>query len=285
MRIATILLILPFFMACSSSTDEDVKNAVAKVNDKYLYSEDVNSVVPSDVTGQDSALIADNYIQTWIKENLILQKAELHLEENQKDFQKQLEDYRKSLLIYTYEKELIKRKLDTAVSFQEIEAFYEANKQQFELKNDIVKVKYLKVLKTAPKVKKIRKIYKSQKEEDKAVLKELAHQYSEKFHLDDSLWILFDELKKEIPLDVNQTSGYLKNIKNIEVEDSLSYYFVVIKDYRLEKDVAPLSFELNNIKNIIINRRKLKLINKIKAELYQEAFLNKDIEIYEVNKE
>lgn len=270
-------------MACSSSDDEEVKSAVAKVNDKYLYKEDVNGVIPEDVSGGDSALIADNYIQTWIKENLILQKAELHLKDNQKDFQRQLDDYRKSLLIYTYEKELIKQKLDTAVSNQEIEEFYENNKQQFELKDDIVKVKYLKVLKTAPKVKKIRKIYKSDKEEDVFKLKELAHQYSEKFHLDDSLWILFDELKKEVPLAVNQTKGYLRNIKNIEVEDSLSYYFVSIKDYKLEKDEAPLSFETNNIKNIIINRRKLKLINKIKAELYQEAFLNKDIEIYENN--
>ena len=285
MKIATGLLILILVIqSCSTSDDDRSKNAVAKVNDKYLFDEDIKDVVPSDIVGNDSALIADNYIQTWIKENLILQKAELHLKENQKDFEKQLEDYRKSLLIYTYEKELIKRKLDTTVSIQEIEEFYETNKHQFELKNDIVKVSYLKVLKTAPKVKKIRKIYKSDKKEDKDVLKELAHQYSEKFHLNDSLWILFDELKKEVPLDVNQTNGFLKNIKNIESEDSLSYYFVSIKDYRLEKDVAPLSFEMNNIKNIIINRRKLKLINKIKAELYQEAFLNKDIEIYEINK-
>lgn len=284
MKIATSLLVLILVIQACSSSDDDKKSAVAKVNNKYLYTEDIKDVVPIDIVGNDSALIADNYIQTWIKENLILQKAELHLKENQKDFDKQLEDYRKSLLIYTYEKELIKRKLDTTVSIQEIESFYEANKHQFELKNDIVKVSYLKVLKTAPKVKKIRKIYKSEKEEDKEVLKELAHQYSEKFHLNDSLWILFDELKKEVPLDVNQTNGFLKNIKNIESEDSLSYYFVSIKDYRLEKDVAPLSFEMNNIKNIIINRRKLKLINKIKAELYQVAFLNKDIEIYEVNK-
>lgn len=281
MKVVTILFLVVISLACSSENEDDGKHAIAKVNNQYLYLEDLDGVVPKDATEEDSTLLMDNYVQSWIKENLILQKAELHLKENQKDFNKQLEDYRKSLIIYSYEKELIKQKLDTTVSLDEIESYYEQNKRRFVLKDDIVKVKYLKVLKTAPKVKKIRKIYKSNKSEDNELLKELAHQYSEKFHLDDSLWILFDELKMEVPLQASQSQGFLKNVKNIEVDDSLSFYFVTIKDYKLEKDVSPLSFELNNIKNIIINRRKLKLINKIKAELYQEAFLDKDIEIYE----
>ena len=85
----------------------------------------------------------------------------------------------------------------------------------------------------------------------------------------------------EVPISVNETKGYLKNIKNIEVEDTVSYYFAHLKDYRLKNDVSPLSFEMHNIKNIIINKRKLSLINKIRNELYQEAFMSKDIEIYE----
>ncbi len=281
MKVATILFLVVISLACSSEGEDEGKHAIAKVNNQFLYLEDLDGVVPKDASEEDSTLLMDNYIQSWIKENLILQKAELHLKENQKDFNKQLEDYRKSLIIYSYEKELIKQKLDTTVSLEEIESYYEQNKRRFVLKDDIVKVKYLKVLKTAPKVKKIRKLYKSNKPEDNELLKELAHQYSEKFHLDDSLWILFDELKMEVPLQASQSQGFLKNVKNIEVDDSLSFYFVTIKDYKLEKDVSPLSFELNNIKNIIINKRKLKLINKIKAELYQEAFLDKDIEIYE----
>ena len=109
----------------------------------------------------------------------------------------------------------------------------------------------------------------------------MAHQYGEKFHLNDEQWIFFEGLKNEVPIIVSQTKGYLKNIKNIEVEDSLSFYFISIKDYRLKNDLSPLSFEKQNIKNIIINKRKLSLINKIRSELYQEAFMNKDVEIYD----
>ncbi len=270
-------------MSCSGTSTDADKTRLAKVVSKVLFLSDIEGVVPEDATAEDSTLIVGNYIQSWIKENLILEKAELNLKENQKNFNKQLEDYRKSLIIYSYEKQLIEQKLDTTVTTLEIEQFYEANKANFDLKDDIVKVKYLKVLKTAPKLNRIRKLYKSEKENDAEELKSLAHQYSEKFHLNDKQWILFDELRQEVPLQAKSGKGYLKNIKNVEVEDSLSYYFVYIKAYKLEKDVAPMSFEANNIKNIIINRRKLKLINQLKSELYQEAFLNKDIEIYEVN--
>jgi hypothetical protein len=279
MRFLAIALLL-FICSCSFFKKEASEEALARVKDKHLFKSDIEGVVPINASPEDSSLIIDNYIQNWVKDNLILQKAELNLEDSQKDVKKQLEDYRRSLIVYSYEKELIKQRLDTAVLGYEIQEFYDNNSQNFELRDDIVKVLYLKVNKKAPQLKKIRKLYKYKKESDKEALKELAHQYAEKFHLNDNQWILFDELKNEVPVFVTQTEGFLNNIKNIEVEDSLSIYFVHITDYKLKKDVAPLSFEAKNIKNIIINKRKLSLINKIRSELYEEAFINKDIEIY-----
>ena len=284
MRFLSITLLIGLF-SCSSFDEETNDKVVARVEGKLLMASDIKEIVPNNVSFKDSTLFIDNYIQNWVKDNLILNKAELNLLENQKDVKKQLEDYRRSLIVYAYEKELIKQRLDTIVLESEVQDFYEKNSQNFELRDDIVKVLYLKVNKKAPQLKKIRKLYKYKKETDKEKLIELAHQYAEKFHLNDNQWILFDELKSEVPVFVSQTEGFLKNIKNIEVEDSLSIYFVHIKDYKLKKDVAPLSFEANNIKNIILNKRKLSLINKIRSELYEEAFINKDIEIYNYNNE
>lgn len=280
MRVLAFLLV-PFLFSCSFGEEETKDTAIARVEGRYLLQSDIAGIVPLNTSKEDSVLIINNYIQGWIKDNLILHKAELNLKENQKDVKKQLEDYRKSLIIYTYEKELIKQRLDTIVSAKEIQDFYEGNNQNFELKDDIVKVRYLKVNKKAPQLKAFRKLYKSKKEGDKIKLKELAHQYAEKFHLNDEQWILFDELKNEVPIKVSESKEYLKNIKNIEVEDSLSFYFVHVKSYKLKNDVSPLSFEAHNIKNIIINKRKLSLINKTRSELYQEAFMNKDVEIYD----
>ena len=94
---------------------------------------------------------------------------------------------------------MIKQRLDTTVAIEEIQKFYENNNQNFELKDDIVKVRYLKVNKKAPQLKKIRKLTKSKKEDDEEKLKELAHQYAEKFHLNDGQWIyLFYSLNKHV---------------------------------------------------------------------------------------
>jgi hypothetical protein len=281
MRVLAILII-PFLFSCSLFEEDIILSSIARVEDKLLDQSDIIGIVPEGTSREDSILIIDNYIKGWLKDNLILHKAELNLNENQKDVAKQLEDYRSSLIIYSYEMELIKQRLDTNISSADILKFYEENKQNFELRDDIVKVRYLKIHKKAPQIKKIRKVYKSNKEEELEEFKSFAHQYGEKFHLNDEQWILFEELKTEVPINASQAAGYLKNIKNIEVEDSLFFYFVHIKAYKLQNDVSPLSFEAHNIKNIIINKRKLSLINKIRNDLYQEAFLNKDIEIYEI---
>jgi len=283
MRIIIFISIL-FLSACNFFEEKDNEQAIARVGNQHLFYTDVEEVIPEEAEKEDSILIADSYIHNWIKETLILQKAELNLKENQKEFKKQLEDYRNSLIMYSYEKELIRQKLDTNVYDNEILTYYNANKQNFELKDNITKVKYLKVAKNAPQLKKIRKVYKSSKPEDVEKLKEYAHQYAEKFHLNDNQWILFDELLREVPLNIKDTKGFFKNVKHLEVEDSLSYYFVHIKNYKLEKDVSPLSFEKDNIKNILINKRKLDLIKTIKNDLYQEALSKKRFEIYDTKK-
>ncbi|MCB9335135.1 MAG: peptidyl-prolyl cis-trans isomerase [Flavobacteriales bacterium] len=278
-------ILLSFLILMVSSCQLFEKNkeqkAIARVNDKYLYPDELVGIIPQKSTPEDSVTIANNYIQKWIKENLMLAKAELNLKESQKDFKKQLDDYRNTLIIYTYQEEMISQRLDTLVLAQEIKEYYDNNKHNFNLKDDIVKVRYIKVSKNAPQLKKIKKLYRSTKEEDQKKLSDYVHQFAEKFHLNEDEWILFDEVLKEVPLQVSNKRDYLKNIKNVETEDSLSYYFVHIKDYKLESDVAPLTFERYNIKNIILNKRKLELINAIKKDLYQEAILKKEFEIYE----
>jgi hypothetical protein len=267
--------------SCDFFNKEEVDDsAIARVNDTYLLSSELAEIIPKDAAPEDSLLIANNYIQKWIKEQLVLDKAELNLKEEHRDFEKQLDEYRKTLTIYSYENQLINEILDTNVSIDEIAAFYQENNDVFILKNDIVKVRFLKVNKNAPNIKKITKYYKSNKPEELEKLKELAHQYAEKFHLDAEEWVLFDEIKKEIS-NSTLNSDFLKNNKSTIQEDSLSMYFIHFLDYKLQKDVSPLSFERENIKNMIINKRKIKLLNQLKNDLYEQASINKDFEIYD----
>lgn len=281
-KYSVIVILFGVFTSCNFFNKVEVEDdAVARVKDVFLFNSAIRDIIPKGASKEDSLLIANNYIQNWVKERLVLEKAELNLKDDQRDFDKQIEEYRNTLLIYSYENQLINEILDTNVSGDESAAYYQENFQIFVLKNDIVKVRYLKVPKNAPNLKKIQKLYTSKDSVEVKKLKELAHQYAEQFHFNDDEWILLNEIKKEIPNSSNFTGDFLKHNKSTVEEDSLSMYFIYFIDYKLEQDISPLSFEMDNIKSMIINKRKLKLLHQVKNDLYEQALNNKDFEIYD----
>ncbi|HLU84970.1 MAG TPA: hypothetical protein VKZ45_05825 [Vicingaceae bacterium] len=277
--IILILIVVTVLSSCDffqkSTPDE---NVAVEVGEYKLYQKELDNLVLKGISAEDSAIIVNNFIENWIKEKLVLQKAELNLDQNQQDFKKQLEDYRTTLLIYTYEKELIKQKLDTSVTDAEIKAYFDNHPENFVLTNDIVRAQFIKVPANAPKIPRLKKIFTSTKEKDIKEVRDYAHQYAEKFYFNTEQWITVDDLKKEFPLHEKEKVVDAKS--NILMEDSLAHYFVKVDEILRKGDLAPLEFEKENIKNIIINKRKLNLLRKLKNDLYQQAISSKKVKIY-----
>jgi hypothetical protein len=84
----------------------------------------------------------------------------------------------------------------------------------------------------------------------------------------------------QIPIKTYNQEEYLKNHQNLEVQDSLYYYFVRFRDFRIKENISPLSFEKDRIRNIILNKRKMELINKMHQDVYDNALKKNDFEIY-----
>ncbi len=267
--------------SCKTESDKDQNLvAIAKANNEYLYMDDIKDIVPQGTATKDSAELIKKYIDNWIHESLVIQKAESNLSEEQKNVEKQLKDYRNSLITYAYEKELVKQKLDTTITDSEIEVYYNNNQSDFELKDNIIKVIYVKVDKKAPGIDKLKKWYKSDNLKDREQLSSYCHQFAANFYLDDSSWLLFDDLLKEIPIQTYNKELFLQNNRFVEVSDNLNNYYVNIKGFKIRNSLSPLTFEKENIKNIILNKRKLELITKMKEDVYNDAINNKKIEIY-----
>jgi hypothetical protein len=271
---------LLLFPCCKKKADPK-QGAIARVYDNYLYSDEVRNLVSKGTKKEDSLVLIRKFINSWTNEMLTLHKAEENLNDVQKDVEKQLKDYRSSLITYIYEKELISQKLDTLVNSAEIENYYQKNKNNFELKDNIIKVLYVKVNKKAPNLQKIKMLYRSDVPKDREALAGYCSQYAENFYLDDNQWLLFDDLLKEIPIQPTYNKElFLQNNRFIEVSDSTSLYFVNIKGFQIKNSISPLAFEKENIKNIILNKRKLELINTMKDEIYKEAQRSGDVEDY-----
>ena len=251
---------------------------VAALLHKYLYATDIRNLVPKGVSKNDSLTIIRSYVQNWIQQQSVLKRAEDNLEEERKNVDKKLEEYRNSLITYIYESELIKQKLDTFISNEDIEKYYNENQNNFQLKNNILQVVYFKLPKTAPKLPKVKGWFRSTNAKDRKLLEEYCYQFATDYYFNDEEWLLFDDLLKKIPIKTYDQEQYLKNNRYIEIPDSTHIFFVNIKGFKIKESLSPLNFERENIWNLIINNRKLELIREMEKDAYQDALQKKEIE-------
>ena len=228
----------------------------------------------------DSIVIVRNYINDWIKKQLLLNKAELNLSEEIKDIEKEIEDYRSSLLIFKYKQELIKQKLDTLVTDEEIEEYYNEYSGNFVLNHNIVKVLFLKISKEAPEIEKVRWWYKSNSAENKSRLEDYCYQYATKFDNFNDEWIPFNNILMEVPIKIDDQERFLRVQRYIETEDDLFHYFVKINEYSLKSTVQPLEYAKLKIKSIILNKRKFTFLEELENTVYNDALNHNEFIIY-----
>ena len=281
----TAILSVLFLFSCKpSKKEEENRTPLAHVYDLYLYETDIADLVPKGSTSQDSVLLVKRYINNWVREKLLIKKAEDNLTDTLKevmDIDKKLEDYRNSLITYAYESELVRQKLDTFVTDEEIQKYYDKNQNNFELKDNIIKVKYIKVSKKAPDILKLKNWYRSDLPKDSIALENYCRQYAENFYLDNNTWLLFEDLLKEVPIETYNKELFLKYNRFVEVQDSANLYFLNIKGFKIKNSISPLSFEKEKIRKIVLNKRKLHLISQMKEDLFDEALKTKKVEIFE----
>jgi len=274
------LTIIFIFWGCNQNTLDEDGIPLARVHDKYLYESDLEQLFPSDISKEDSIILTKNYINDWIKKQLMVQKAEENLTDESKDIEKQIEDYRSSLLIFKYRQELIKQKIDTIITQQEIESYYNEYSGNFILNHNIVKALYLKISKESPEINKVRMWYKSEDAEDLSKLEGYCYQYATKFDNFKDQWISFNSLLSELPLSIDDEDRYLRYNQFIETEDSLFYYFVKINDYALKSTIQPIEYAKPKIKTIILNKRKFSFIEELENNIYNNALNRNEFIIY-----
>ena len=281
MRIAitSLLISILLFTSCNLLNKDNSEDALARVYDKYLYKQDLEDLLIKLEGEKDSSTIIANYIENWVQQELLLEKAELNLKEDEKDFTKLLEDYRRSLIIFAFQKEWVRQNLDTNVSNAEIVEYYNKNQANFELKENILKMRFAKVARNAPKLKELEQSIQGEDEESKSEFKDYCIQYALDYNENDTMWVSLDDLKMMVPINIEDEESFLKNNKFVVSADTVNYYLLYINDYKIKSAISPLSFEKERIRNIIINQRKLALISKMKSDLYKTALAKGNAEI------
>jgi len=259
-------------------TDEPV---LARAGNEYLYLSDIKGVVPKGTPPADSVLMVKNYIDMWLRNRVVLRYAEKNLDASEKDFSRQIEDYRNSLLIYTYETKLIRQKLDTVVSMQEIEEYYEKNKDIFKLRDNIVKMIYFRLSIDSVKAAQVaRKMLEADTITNFDQLEQFCLRRTSAYVVSLNSWYSFSDLQKLAPIVTYNEELFLKNNRLIELTDDRWRYMIRIYSFLTREATSPLSFEIENIRTLILNSRKQALLNQMRNELYERALRKKEIEIF-----
>lgn len=271
LKILLNIVVLSFLVfACQSNTkhaDKESEEVIATIGTQVLTKEDFLKNSIKTINSSDSAIVAKQQIDNWITESLFYEEAISKLLDDEMDINKQVEEYKKNLVNYIYQTKLIEANIDTTISNEEIENYYNQNIDNFLLKDNIVKVNYYKIPLKASGLEKMKKLFNTQKENEKLLLNNLALENADNFFNNDSTWLYLEDIKKEIPDLRNQPDLILNKGKTMEFSDNEYYYYLKIKDEKTRNNSSPLSFEKNNIKTLIVNKRKTDLINSYKKQL------------------
>lgn len=277
----TLFSIIVMLIACDLGVKENTlpeHNAAARAYDRYLDWDEVYAIVPDMASPEDSAVLAERYINDWLKEQVLLYTAEQRLPEEKKQFEKELEAHRKALLTFAYENLFVQQRLDTVVSAADIEAFYEQNQSIFSLNDYIVKVKFVVLDDDTPRLKQFRKLFESNDSEDLVKLEQFCVNNGAAYYIDFETWMYFEDLLSRVPLEVYNIEAFLKQNNEVEFEKSGKIYFVKFVDYKLKDAVSPLPLVAGNIRSMILNRRKKELLAKMRDDLFISAYSSKNVE-------
>lgn len=260
--------------------DNMLMRPIARANDQFLYLNDLEGLIPSDISKADSSNLVQRYIKSWINKQLVISEASDKLNLDEAEIERKVLDYRYALMIHEYQKLYITDKLDQSVTMDEIESYYSENKENFQLRQNIIKCRFVRLAKEAPKLNIFKRLFKSEDDKQLEELRSYCYQYATTFHLD-STWVNFDEVIENTPMaTIDNKIQFLRQNKYYETDNDDYLYFLKISDYKISDEISPIDWVYDDIEKIIINKRKVKLAKELEEGIYERAVQNSDFEVF-----
>ncbi len=284
-RIGCLIIGLLVMSGCSGSFNHQGKTPLVEVGDAFLYKEDLDAALPVGIHDKDSVRFAEDYIRNWVEDVLLYGKAEGNIPDNEK-IDQQVAAYRRALIMHTYQEELVRQKLGNEVSEEEIEAYYEAHAAQFRAEQPYIQGLFMKVPVQTRNLNRVRNWYKRNTQDAIDGLEKFSIAHAVRYEYFYDRWRPVSEFALKMPLEALETDmDYLKRNKNVEVRDTVYCYFLHVEQVLPKGDPLPLEYAKNEIKEMIINLKRVAFINQIKNDLYREASENNDIIYYKPDNE
>lgn len=276
------LAVIGLLALISCGTKQEAKtDAVARVNDFYLYKEDLKGLVPPGTSKQDSVVIVRNFMDRWASQKLLIKQAELNLSDEKKAAYDQLiRQYRVDLYTKAYLEDVVRTTVDTVVSDQELKAYYAANKDNFRTNGTLVRLRYILLDKDNPKYETIKARFFDFRKSDKKFWETHTMQFKN-FALNDTVWTDMPQVYSRLPfITPENRDDYVVAGKSIQFPQGNDRYLVKITGLIGRNQVSPYEYIKPTLKEVILNTRKLELIKKFEKDITDDAIKDENYEIY-----
>lgn len=264
------------FAGCTDVIDHKGKTPIVQIGKNFLYKEDMYSFIAPGLSAKDSSDLADKFIRNWIDDILMYDKAEGNISDNDR-IDELVASYRRSLITHTYMELLINQEVSDNISESEIEEFYSSNHNLFLAEEPYVKGLYIKVPLKANGVSNVRKWYKQNSEEALDNLEKYSLKNAVDYLYFYDTWKSLDELLLKCPINTDAEKDKLLKEKSMEVKDTAFYYFIHLDKVVNKGESLPLEYASGEIKEMLINSKRVEFISKMKEDLYKNATDNNEI--------
>ena len=267
-----------FFSSCSFVSDDNSKN-IARYKESFLTKEEFSSLVEG-IEINDSLSMANSIINNWAIEKILIERAELNLNETKlQKIQSLVDDYKSNMLSQAYLEALVNSSINLEVDSLEILSLYENNKSLFNLNEDIFKLVFVELPLDFSDTYEIRSKIKRLKRDDQIFLDSISYRFKS-FLLTTDDWISQNTLFQKFPFLTNYSYRSLKNYNFFQFKDSLSLYLIKIKEFVKKGDISPIDYVLPTLEYMSLNKRKKELMLSIKTDILKDALEKNKLEIY-----
>lgn len=279
--ICGIALMLGLLSGCdwrSAKTDDTM--VVARVGESVLTFDELTQkdVYRREMNSEDSTRAVRSYIQRWAKDQILVQRAKFNLSDQQQDFEKKVEDYRRDLLIFAYQQAYLKQNLDTVFSKEEIQAFYDENKDMFMLRENIYRFNYVALPTNTPGLDDLKKQF--FKADDPDDFTERVFAFAKLLSIGDTSWYSFSDVLRFMPVMAEYESDFISRKKRVVHEDDDILYLVALNDVKLKETEAPVEYVESSIVTILLNQRKREMLRALEEKLLKDGIKKNQVEFY-----
>jgi len=278
---ALLLFFALVVFACNKKQEAGPDTAAARVNSAYLDREELKGIVPAGTSKQDSIAIIKSYIDRWASQKLMYDAAVVNIgADKQEELEALIKQYTTDLYTKAYLEEMVKQSVDTVVPHEELVKYYNANKENFRTTGMLVRLKYIRMDKEHPKFNLARQRFLSGNKKDLKALNDMALQFKS-YAFNDSIWTDMNGIYQKLPfINPDNRDKYIHGGSSYQYPDSLDVYMVKVAKVIDRNQVAPFEYIKPTLQQVIINNRKLELINKFQKEITDDAIKNNKYEIY-----